>query len=43
MIGPYLSDEYDGTYTIGSSAQEKDGVEVVVYSGSNERGELIIK
>ena len=39
IIGPYLSDEYDGEAYIGSSAQEKDGVRVVIYSGTiPERG-----
>ena len=37
-IGVYLNDDYDGEAYIGSAAQPKDGVRVVMYSGSNERG-----
>ena len=37
-VGPYLSDKYDGEFVIGSSDMPKDGVEVVAYSGSTERG-----
>jgi hypothetical protein len=42
MIGPYLSDKYQGEYVIGSSAKPKDGVKVVIYSGSNDRGNLTL-
>ncbi len=38
-IGPYLYDDYDGEAYIGSAAQEKDGVRVLLYSGTiSERG-----
>lgn len=38
MIGPYLTDSYEGEAYIGSADEPKDGVRVQMYSGSNERG-----
>lgn len=41
-VGPYLSDKFQGEYTIGSSAKPKDGVQVLVYSGASDRGIVLI-
>lgn len=42
-IGPYLSDKFQGEYVIGSSAKPKDGVQVLIYSGTSDRGTALVK